>query len=163
MQDGIFDTAREAEYTPALAKAMAMVILESIAKVYELPNVTTLQETETVFQSMAAGLQPSKALAINTVPEFAFILVLNNVPTSVFIPLTDDRTIVLLSDNHIFSLPCHCKQLRRTNKMGESRPFRYVLERPPGGIPSFSVCCGKAFSPYFTEGMFWESLQPLLH
>ena len=136
MQDGIFDTAREAEYTPALAKALATVILESIAKVYKLPNV--MQSSKKLklshFQSIAAGKQPSKALAINTVPEFAFILVLNNVPASVSIPMADDCTVLCLnlcSSGHNFLLPCHCKMLRRTKKMGEPRPFRYVLERPP--------------------------------
>ena len=142
MQNGIFDTAREAEYTPALAKAMAMVILESIAKVYKLPNVVQSSKKLKLshFQSIAAGKQPSKALAITTVPEFAFILVLNNVPASVSIPLMDDCTTVCLnlrSGNHIFLLPCHCKQLRQTKKMGESRPFRFFF--------------GKASSPYFTE------------
>ena len=40
IQDGVFDTAREAEYTPQLAKALATTVLESIAGQFNLPNVS---------------------------------------------------------------------------------------------------------------------------
>ena len=40
INNGVFDTALEAEYTPVFAKALATAILESIAGEYKLPNVT---------------------------------------------------------------------------------------------------------------------------
>ena len=39
IHDGIFGTAREAEYTPQLAQALATTVLESIAGPFQLPNV----------------------------------------------------------------------------------------------------------------------------
>ena len=44
IHDGIFDTAREAEYTPQLSKALATTILESIAGQFDLPNVSQVSK-----------------------------------------------------------------------------------------------------------------------
>ena len=56
IQNGVFDTAREAEYTPALAKALATTILESLAGEYKLTNVSQVAKKLKLshFQAIAA-------------------------------------------------------------------------------------------------------------
>ena len=39
VQQGVFDTSLEAEYTPALAKALAQCVLEFVAGEFKLPNI----------------------------------------------------------------------------------------------------------------------------
>jgi hypothetical protein len=72
----LLDTAREAEYTPALAKALATVILESIAGEYKLTNVVQHAKKLKVshFQAIAAGRQRPKSLVMQTVPEFSHVI-----------------------------------------------------------------------------------------
>ena len=136
MQNGIFDTAREAEYTPALAKALATTILESLVGQYKLANVSQMAKKLKLshFQAIAAGKQPTKALAFPTVPEFAFILVLANLPSSIHIPLVDNavaQCAYLQLDATNYFVPCGCKLLRTTKKGGEIRPFKYMVEHTP--------------------------------
>ena len=84
MTDGVFDTALEAEYTPMLAKALAAVVLEAIAKEYKLPNVVQYSKRLKLshFQAIAVAKQPTKAMTMHLVPEFSHVLVLSNVPSS---------------------------------------------------------------------------------
>ena len=136
IQNGVFDTAREAEYTPALAKALATTILESLAGEYKLTNVSQVAKKLKLshFQAIAAGKQPTKSLAFPTVPEFAYILVLANLPQTVDFSLVRDVTTTCttldVAGTH-FLVPCGCKLLRRTIKRGENRPFKYTVEHTP--------------------------------
>ena len=136
IQNGVFDTAREAEYTPALAKALATTILESLAGEYKLTNVSQVAKKLKLshFQAIAAGKQPTKSLAFPTVPEFAYILVLANLPQTVNFSLLRDVTLTCttldVAGTH-FLVPCGCKLLRRTTKRGENRPFKYTVEHTP--------------------------------
>ena len=133
MHDGIFDTAREAEYTPALAKAMATVILESLADEHKLANVSQVAKKLKLshFQAIAAGKQPTKALPIPTVLEFAYILVFSNLPAAVSFSISCDVTTKCTWLDHKgtrFLVPCACKLLRKTTKKGgEIRPFKYTV------------------------------------
>ena len=79
MQDGIFDTAREAEYTPQLAKALATTVLESIAGQFDLPNIVQVSKKLKLshFHSIAACKQPSKLTSLPSVPEFSHIVVVS--------------------------------------------------------------------------------------
>ena len=74
--DGKFDTAREAEYTPMFAKALATAILEAVAGEYSLPNVVQHAKRLKLshFHSIAAGKQPAKAMRMPTVAEFDYCL-----------------------------------------------------------------------------------------
>ena len=137
IQDGIFDTAREAEYTPALAKALATVILESIAGEYKLTNVVQHAKKLKVshFQAIAAGRQPTKSLVMQTVPEFSHVIILSHVPAEFSFDISDNvlrRCTSLRCDNHQFLVPCNSRLLRKTlKKGGESRLFKFVVEETP--------------------------------
>ena len=136
MENGIFDTAREAEYTPALSKALATVVLESLAGEHKLPNIAQKAKRLKLshFQAIASGKQPTKALSISTVPDFAFVLVLSNLPEDIQLPLANDVVTcctIFKCHGSQFLLPCGCKLLRRTKKGGDVRPFKYSLEHTP--------------------------------
>jgi len=68
IHDGIFDTAREAKYTP-----------QSIAGQFNLPNVSQVSKRLKLsrFHSIAAGKQPSKLTPLPAVPEFSHFLVMS--------------------------------------------------------------------------------------
>lgn len=91
IHDGIFDTAREAEYTPQLAKALATTVLESIAGQFQLPNVSQVSKRLNLshFHSIAAGKQPSKMTSLPAVPEFSHILVMCSLPNGFAFDLLD--------------------------------------------------------------------------
>ena len=82
INNGVFDTSLEAEYTPCLAKALATAILEAIAGEYKLPHVTRHAKKLKLshFHAIAAAKQPSKALQLSTVPEFSHVVVISNLP-----------------------------------------------------------------------------------
>ena len=62
VQQGVFDTSLEAEYAPALAKALAECILEFIAGEFKLPNIQQFSKRLKLshFSVIAAAKQPSK-------------------------------------------------------------------------------------------------------
>ena len=133
MENGIFDTAREAEYTPALSKALATVVLESLAGEHKLPNIaqTAKRLKLSHFQAIASGKQPTKALSISTVPDFAFVLVLSNLPEDIHLPLNQRRCHLL----YHFSLswqPIFVAMWMQALAKDEER----------GGCPSFQIFFG---------------------
>ena len=137
MHDGIFNTAREAEYTPQLAKALATTVLESIAGQFQLPNVSQASKRLKLshFHSIAAGKQPSKMTSLPAVPEFSHILVLSSLPNGFAFDLLDgclqQCTVVQLDCNQFF-VPCGGKLLRKTDrKGGENRLFSYSVDCTP--------------------------------
>ena len=116
MQDGVFDTAKEAEYRPALAKALATVVLEPIAGERKLANISqrAKQLKLSHFQAIASCKQPTKSLSVATVPEFSHFLVLSNLPADVQVPMVNDVTttcIMLSCHGTQFLVPCGCKLL----------------------------------------------------
>ena len=137
MTDGVFDTSLEAEYTPMLAKALASVILESIANEYKLKNVVQYSKRLKLshFHAIAASEQPTKAMTMHLVPEFSHVLVLSNVPSSISFSCVDaalSTCINLQCDEQSFFIPCASKLLRKTvKKGGESRLFKFTVERTP--------------------------------
>ena len=91
VHDGIFDTAREAEYTPQLAKSLATTVLESVAGQVKLQNVAQVSKKLKLshFHSLAASKQPSKLTALPSVPQFSHILMLKNGPCEVQFSILD--------------------------------------------------------------------------
>eukprot|EP00435_Cladocopium_sp_Y103_P031790 s3870_g8.t1 len=136
-QDGVFDTAKEAEYTPQLAKALATTVLESLAGQFDLPHVAQVSKRLKLshFHSIAADKQPSKLTSLPSVPEFSHIVVVNNLPTSLQFSLEDgnlQQCTFLRLDNAQFLVPCGSKLLRKTHKKGgEFRLFRYSVDCTP--------------------------------
>ena len=137
IQDGVFDTAREAEYTPQLAKALATTVLESIAGQFNLPNVAQVSKKLKLshFHSIAAGKQPSKLTSSPSVPEFSHIVVVSNLPKNLQFSLVDGSlqqcTLVQLEHKE-FLVPCGSKLLRKTDRMGgEIRLFGFSVECTP--------------------------------
>ena len=137
IHDGIFDTAREAEYTPQLAKALATTVLESIAGQFNLPNVSQVSKRLKLshFHSIAAGKQPSRLTSLPAVPEFPHILVVNSLPSNFAFDLLDgclQRCTVVQLDGTQFLVPCGSKLLRKTDrKGGENRLFNYSVDCTP--------------------------------
>ena len=135
MSDGVFDTAREAEYTPALAKSLATVILESLAGEHKLPNVaqTAKKLKLSHFQAIASGKQPTKALPVATVPDFAYILVLSNVEPALFrqvaLPFGSRTAVnaVIRCARVIPWLAAHCLKLHLSCSFDD-----FVAFSPPG-------------------------------
>ena len=125
INNGVFDTALEAEYTPVFAKALATAILESIAGEYKLPNVTQHAKKLKMshFHSIAAEKQPARAMQMPTVPEFSHIIVIGNLPAHFTLPISDAelRTCICLQlQQQSFYVPCKSKILRQTSKKGVS-------------------------------------------
>ena len=137
MTDGVFDTALEAEYTPMLAKALAAVVLEAIAKEYKLPNVVQYSKRLKLshFQAIAAAKQPTKAMTMHLVPEFSHVLVLSNMPSGASFCNENAalaKCINIQCGEQRFFIPCASKLLRKTiKKGGESRLFKFTVERTP--------------------------------
>ena len=135
MTDGVFDTSLEAEYTPMLAKALATTVLEAIANEYKLPNVVQYSKKLKLshFQAIAAAKQPTKSMSMHMVPEYSHVIVLSNVPDRMSFQCVNSAlaTCVYLKcgDQDIF-IPCASKLLR-TKKGGESRLFKFSVERTP--------------------------------
>eukprot|EP00435_Cladocopium_sp_Y103_P010571 s2427_g2.t1 len=134
VQDGVFDTAREAEYTPQLAKALATTVLESLSGQFDLPNIAQVAKRLKLshFHSIAADKQPSKLTSLPSVPEFSHIVVVNNLPLDFQFSFMDGNlqqcTFIHL-DNAKFFVPCGSKLLRKTDKKGgECRLFRYSVD-----------------------------------
>ena len=125
INNGVFDTALEAEYTPVFAKALATAILESIAGEYRLPNVTQHAKKLKMshFHSIAAEKQPTRAMQMPTVPEFSHIIVIGNLPAHLTFQIFDAElhtcTCLQLQQQR-FYVPCKSKLLRQTSKQGVS-------------------------------------------
>ena len=137
IQDGMFDTAREAEYTPQLAKALATTILEAVAGALKLPNVSQVSKRLKLshFHAIAAGKQPTKMTSLPTVPEFSHILIVHSLPQQFVFDVRDGSlqhcTVVQAGDN-TYLVPCGSKLLRKTErKGGESRLFSLTVDRAP--------------------------------
>ena len=137
INNGVFDTSLEAEYTPTFAKALATAILEPIAREYKIPNVVQHAKKLKLshFQAIAAEKQPTKAMRMPTVPEFAFLVVICNLPLQFVFPVRDHSlqscTHVLAFDQSV-TVPCHSKLLRKTYKKGGvNRLFKMSVERMP--------------------------------
>ena len=137
VQQGVFDTSLEAEYTPALAKALAECILEYIAGEFKLPNIQQFCKRLKLshFSAIAAAKQPSKPVAMALVPEFSHLIVLSNIPLECELPIVDKHLVKCCCINlrdHKFWVPCGCKLLRQTTKEGGvSRQSKFMVERTP--------------------------------
>ena len=137
INDGVFDTSLEAEYTPMLAKALATTVLEAIAGEYKLANVQQFSKKlkTSHFHALAAAKQPTKPLTLAVVPEFSHVVVISCVPTSVVFAVVHNETTVcthLQLGAHHFWLPKYSKLLRKTFKEGEvGRLTKIVVERTP--------------------------------
>eukprot|EP00435_Cladocopium_sp_Y103_P025107 s3819_g6.t1 len=137
MTNGVFDTSLEAEYTPMLAKALATAILEAVAKEYKLTNAVQFSKRLKLshFHAIAAAKQPSKAISMQTVPDFAFIVVVANLPATISFPLNGSelsRCVSVATPQMQLFLPCLSKVLRRTSKKGgESRPLKLTMDKTP--------------------------------
>eukprot|EP00435_Cladocopium_sp_Y103_P010565 s3649_g2.t1 len=137
MTNGVFDTSLEAEYTPTLARAIATTISEAICKEYKLANVVQVSKKLKLshFHSIAAAKQPTKALPMQTVPEFAYIVVFTNLPGVHSFDLNGpdlQQCVSIFMPHHEFLLPCSSKMLRRTTKKGgDSRPFKFSVDKTP--------------------------------
>ena len=177
VHDGIFDTAREAEYTPQLAKALATTVLESVAGQMNLQNVAQVSKKLKLshFHSIAASKQPSKLTALPSVPEFSHILMLKNVPSNFQFSILDGNLQICTSfqvEGNQFLVPCGSKLLRKTDKKGgEARLFSYAAERTPSlhmlgdlepwsgetGETAVLTCCK---SPSACKGSYFSLVQP---
>ena len=89
VKEGVFDTSLEAEYTPALAKALAQCVLEYIAGEFKLPNIQQFSKRLKLshFSAIAAAKQPTKPVAMALVPEFSHLVVLSNIPIHCELPI----------------------------------------------------------------------------
>ena len=67
INNGVFVTSLEAEYTPCLAKVLATAILEGISDQYKLPHVAqhTKKLKLSLFHAIAAAKQPTRALQLS--------------------------------------------------------------------------------------------------
>ena len=137
IQDGVFDTAREAEYTPQLAKALATTILEAVAGTLKLTNVSQVSKRLKLshFHAIAAGKQPTKMTSLPTVPEFSHILVVHSLPHHFAFDVRDgclQHCTVMQAGDNTYLAPCGSKLLRKTErKGGESRLFSLTVDRTP--------------------------------
>ena len=137
VQQGVFDTSLEAEYTPALAKALAECILEYIAGEFKLPNIQQFCKRLKLshFSAIAAAKQPSKPVAMALVPEFSHLIVLSNIPVECELPIVEKHLVKCCCINvgdQKFWVPCGCKLLRQTTQEGGvSRQSKFMVERTP--------------------------------
>ena len=134
INNGVFDTSLEAEYTPCLAKALATAILEGISGQYKLPHVAQYAKKLKLshFHAIAAAKQPTRALQLSTVPEFSHIVVLSNLPCHVTFSISNSVLQQCLSVTWLqqaCTIPCQSRLLRATNKKGgEIRRFKLSVE-----------------------------------
>ena len=137
VQQGVFDTSLEAEYTPALAKALAQCVLEFVAGEFKLPNIQQFSKRLKLshFSAIAAAKQPSKPVAMALVPEFSHLIVASNIPQHCTLPVSDKvltRCCNIVVNDTSFWIPCGCKLLRQTVKEGGvSRQSKILVECTP--------------------------------
>ena len=137
VQQGVFDTSLEADYTPMLAKALAECILESLAGEFKLANVQQFAKRLKLshFSAVAASKQPSKPMSMALIPEFSHLIILSNIPSEVSLPVQDKElrqccVVDMLGQQHF--IPCGCKLLRQTCKEGGvSRLSKISVECTP--------------------------------
>ena len=137
VQQGVFDTSLEAEYTPMLAKALAECILESLAGEFKLANVQQFAKRLKLshFSAVAASKQPSKPISMALIPEFSHLVILSNIPSDVILPVQDKELrhcceVDMFGQQHF--IPCGCKLLRQTFKEGGvSRLSKISIECTP--------------------------------
>ena len=137
VKEGVFDTSLEAEYTPALAKALAQCVLEYIAGEFKLPNIQQFSKRLKLshFSAIAAAKQPTKPVAMALVPEFSHLVVLSNIPIHCELPIVDKHLTkccnITAGDQTVW-IPCGCKLLRQTFKEGGvSRQSKFLVECTP--------------------------------
>ena len=134
INNGVFDTSLEAEYTPCLAKALATAILEGISGQYKLPHVGQHAKKLKLshFDAIAAAKQPTKALQLSTVPEFSHIVVISNLPCNFTFNVSNSVLQQCMSvtwHKQSCIIPCQSKLLRATHKKGgELRRFKLSVE-----------------------------------
>ena len=136
VQQGVFDTSLEAEYTPALAKALAECILEFVAGEFKLPNIQQFCKRLKLlhFSAIAAAKHPSKPVAMALVPEFSHLIAMSNIPQHCSLSVVDKRLTVCRINvgEQSFWIPCGCKLLRQTVKEGGvSRQSKVLVECTP--------------------------------
>ena len=134
INNGVFDTSLEAEYTPCLAKALATAVLEGISGQYKLPHVAQHAKKLKLshFHAIAAAKQPTRALQLPTVPEFSHIVVLSNLPCHFAFSFSNSVLQQCLNVTWLqqcCTIPCQSRILRATNKKGgEIRRFKLSVE-----------------------------------
>eukprot|EP00434_Breviolum_minutum_P014069 symbB.v1.2.012406.t1/scaffold831.1/size159220/2 len=135
VKEGVFDTSLEAEYTPALAKALAQCVF--IAGEFKLPNIQQFSKRLKLshFSAIAAAKQPTKPVAMALVPEFSHLVVLSNIPIHCELPIVDKHLTkccnITAGDQTVW-IPCGCKLLRQTFKEGGvSRQSKFLVECTP--------------------------------
>ena len=82
VQNGVFDTSLEAEYTPMLAKTFATIMIEGIAQSLQIANTHVFSKKLKLshFHALAAQKQSARNVALPTVPDFSCIIACNNFP-----------------------------------------------------------------------------------
>ena len=130
-QQGQFDTAREAEYTPQFAKALATAVVASLTKANQLDQfaISSKKLKKSQFAAIGAHVQPQRSLP-ELVPEFSCLLVLRGLPLTIPFNLDSKSSLshcVRISDESSAPLciPCGSKQLRLTFKKGEYRQLSW--------------------------------------
>ena len=133
--NGVFDTSLEAECTPALAQALASVMIEGICQSLHVTNahVHSKKMKLSHFQSLASQKQPSRNVALPVVPQFSCILACRNFPQGFSFDINDGATatcVSIIQDSHTIVIPCGSKLLRKTTvKGGENRLTKISIER----------------------------------
>ena len=122
-QNGVFDTSLGAEYLPMLAKTFATIMIEGIAQPLQIANAHAFRKKMKLshFQALASQKQPSRNVALPTVPDFSRIIACSNFPTDFPVVLHDGSTAhcFLFSWNSATTvIPCGSKLLRKTVKQG---------------------------------------------
>lgn len=130
-QNGQFDTSKEAEYTPQLARALATTIMASLVDASQQAIFIVSAKRMKLSHSAAIGsqTQPQKALP-ELVPEFAHLLVLRGLPQDFQFQLDNKSNLtecvrISTVNTTLVHIPCGSKQLRLTIKKGEDRQFSW--------------------------------------
>ena len=137
IQQGVFDTSLEAEYTPALAKALAECILEFVAGEFKLPNIQQFSRRLKLshFSAIAAAKQPTKPVSMALVPEFSHLIVASNIPQRCGLPVVDKhlaKCCTITCGDAVWWIPCGSKLLRQTVKEGGmSRQSKFLIDCAP--------------------------------
>ena len=123
VQQGVFDTSLEVEYTPALAKAMTECILEFLAGEFKLPSIQQFCKRLKLshFPAIAAAKQLSKPVAMALAPEFSHLIVLSNIPLQIVFPVEGKQLTKCCCSNvgnQSSWIPCGCKLSRQTVEEG---------------------------------------------
>ena len=111
VQNGHFDTALEAEYTPELAKALATTILPSLVDddVAIRFSARSKKMKLSHFSAISSQKQPTQSLP-HLVSEFAYILTLRNISTDAVFPVDGKsqttRCVRLQFQEDTILLPC---------------------------------------------------------